>query len=440
MATYKAVLTVFAICIISMACTKNNLLLKEKIEGVGIDRTDASNLSLLSLDTANILIGVYWPPTWDFVNDLQFQRLGRTSVDMLQYVITYTESQNLTILGKSAANNLKAIIFDARVYGSDTDISNMVNAYHTNPGLGGYYIKDEPFPDTLNWAARIHNKILSYDAVHIPHVNLLPSIASVFTGINYETDYMQRWVNTVGSTNLKYLSTDIYPFHSNGTFDNRYYPELDRLRRVALANSNIKTSAYLQSIGIPGAYRRPNASELTYNVYSMLAYGVKYPVWFTYFTPPSSGTETFTNAIITPTGDTTDLFNPFVQLNKEMKNLGKRLAKLAVYDVYHTGPNTPSGVTTLPGDYFVQPVNGNNDLLITRSKNWYEGSGRNYTMIVNKSLTQSKTITFNIAGWITYMGEISKTNGTESAVAIPGWQVTLTFAPGEGRLFCFNPY
>nr|WP_162988833.1 hypothetical protein [Pedobacter schmidteae] len=440
MTRYKSVLTIFAICIISMACTKNNLLLKEDTKPQRIAGKDASRITAGILDTANISIGVFWPPTWDFVNDLQFQRLGGTGVDLLQYVITYTESQNLTILGKCSANNLKAIIFDARVYGTDNDIAAMVAAYSSNPGLGGYYIKDEPAPDTLNWAARIYNKILTNDAVHIPQVNLLPSISSYFTGVNYETDYMQRWINSVGSTKLKYLSTDIYPFMANGTFDNRYYPELDRLRRVALANSNIKTSAYLQSIGIPGAYRRPNANELTYNVYSMLAYGIKYPVWFTYFTPPNSATETFTNAIITPTGTTTDLFDPFVQLNSQMKNLGKRLAKLAVYDVYHTGPNTPVGVTTLPVDYFLQPANGNNDLIISRCKNWYEGSGRNYSMVVNKSLTQSKTITFNVAGWITYMGEISKTNGTESQIQIPGWQVTLTFAPGEGRLFCFNPY
>ncbi|MEC5144004.1 hypothetical protein [Chitinophaga sp. 212800010-3] len=433
-------LTILAICIITMACQKNNLSPLEKKTAATVAGTNASQLSMLSLDTSNILIGVYWPPTWDYVNDLQFQRLGRTGVDMLQYVITYTESQNLTILGKCSSNNLRAIIFDGRVYGSDTDIAGMVNAYSANPGLGGYYIKDEPAPDTLNWAARIYNKILSYDAVHIPHVNLLPSISSYFTSINYETDYMQKWINLVGSTNLKYLSTDIYPFMANGTFDNRYYTELDRLRRVALANSNIKTSAYLQSVGIAGVYRRPNANELTYNVYSMLAYGIKYPAWFTYFTPPNDPNETFTNAIITPTGDTTDLFNPFVKLNKEMKALGNRLAKLAVYDVYHTGPNTPTGVETLPSNYFIQPSNSTNDLILAQCKNWYEGTGRNYTMIVNKSLTQSKTITFNIAGWITYMGEISKTNGTESQVPTPNYQVTLTFAPGEGRLFCFNPY
>lgn len=429
----KSFLVIMAFFMVMMACKKSD---QSPLDTAPKPPEWATSGS----DTANILIGVFFPPLWAYVNDQQFQRLGGSGVDMLQYVITYTESQNLTILDKCAANHMKAIIFDGRVYGSDNDIAAMVKTYSSHPGLGGYYIKDEPAPDTLNWAARIYRKILSYDTVHIPHVNLSPSIASYFAGMNYETDYMTRWINSVGGRGLKYLSTDFYPFLASGTIDNRYYSELDRLRRVALANSNIKTSAYLQSVGIAGVYRRPNANELTYNVYSMLAYGIKHPVWFTYFTPTHAEdpTATFTNAIITPAGDTTDLFNPFVKLNNEMKNLGNRLAKLAVYDVYHTGPSTPDGVETLPGNYFLQPVNGNNDLILTRCKNWYEGKGRNYTMIVNKSLRQSKSITFNVAGEVTYVGEISKTNGAENKVTITNRQVTLDFAPGEGRLLCFN--
>lgn len=423
------ILLLIAIYLITGACNKKQLA----------HTTASARLAQSFNDTSNIMIGVYWPPEWAYVNDQQFQLLGTTGVDILQYVITYTESQNLTILNECAANNLKAIVFDARVYGSNSDIANMVTAYSSNAGLGGYYIKDEPTPSILDSMAHIYRTILSYDAVHIPHVNLLPSISSYFSGVNYQTTYMQPWIDTVGSTNLKYLSTDIYPFLADGTFDNRYYPELDRLRNVALNNSNIKTSAYLQSVGISGAYRRPNVNELEYNVYSMLAYGIKYPVWFTYFTPPNSGGETFTNAILSSTGDTTDLFAPFVRLNKEMKNLGGRLSKLAVYDVYHWGPNIPSGAETLPSTYYVQPTSTSNNLIITNCKNWYEGAGRNYTMIVNKSLTQSLSISFSIAVWITYMGEISKANGTENQITISNGEVTLTFAPGEGRLFCFDP-
>lgn len=432
------ILLIVALCTFTEACRKpQSLPADARITGLastGMAEAQAFN------DTSNIMVGVFWPPPLEYVNDLQFQRLGNAGVDILQYVLTYTESQNLTILNKSQANNLRSIIFDARVYGNDSDIAGMVSAYSTHPGLGGYYIKDEPLPAILDSMARIYRKILSYDPVHIPHVNLLPSIYTGFSGVNYETTYMQRWIDSVGSTNLKHLSTDIYPFLANGTFDDRYYPELERLRRVGLANSNVKTSAYLQSVGIAGGYRRPNASELKYNVYSTLAYGIKYPVWFTYFTPANYTGTTFTDAILTITGDTTDLFSPFVNLNKEMKNLGKRLSKLTVYNVYHSGPNIPTGAELVPTSFYIKPTNNTNDLIITNAKNWYEGVGRNYSMVVNKSFTQSKTITFNIAGWITWMGEISKTNGNESQLPVTNGQITLTFAPGEGRLFCFNPY
>ncbi|MGC4233635.1 MAG: hypothetical protein QM594_11710 [Niabella sp.] len=432
------ILLIVAMCTITKACKKPHANFMET-EKRSIAGKETATLQMFN-DTSNIMVGVYIPPPLEYVNDLQFQRLGNAYVDILQYVNTYTESENLTILNKSQANNLKAIIFDARVYGNNSAIASMVAAYSSHAGLGGYYIKDEPLPAILDSMARIYKTILSYDPVHIPHVNLLPSIYSGFSGVDYEATYMQRWIDSVGSTNLKYLSTDIYPFLSNGTFDDRYYPELDRLRRVGLANSNIKTSAYLQSVGILEGYRRPNAHELKYNVYSTLAYGIKHPVWFTYFTPPNYTGVTFTNAILTITGDTTDLFSPFVNLNKEMKNLGKRLSKLVVYDVFHSGPNIPTGAATVPTDFYIKPASATDDLIISNAKNWYEGAGRNYSMVVNKSLTQSKTITFNIGGWITWMGEISKTDGTESQLPVTSGQITLTFAPGEGRLFCFKPY
>lgn len=387
----------------------------------------------------NVLIGIYWPPTFDFVTDQQFQVLGKAHVDMLQYVITYTQSQNMTILDKCRDNGMKAIIFDARVVGSDADLSNMVSAYSSHAGLGGYYIKDEPAPDQLNWASTLYKKLLALDPVHLPHVNLLPSIAASMAGLNYETDYMKAWIDKVGAADLKFLSVDIYPFLVNGTFNPVYYTELDRLRRVALEKGDIKTSAYLQSVGITGAYRRPNEHELRYNVYSMLAYGVKHPVWFTYFTPENSGNEVFTNAIIDPAGNKTDLYVPFQTLNAEMKKLGKVLINLQAQAVYHTGANIPAGVESLPGAYFIQPADPNDELLITQQKNWPEG-GRNYAMIVNKSLTETKEMTFNVAGWITNVGEISKATGSENPITISNGTITLTFKPGEGRLFGFKPF
>lgn len=388
----------------------------------------------------NFLIGVYWPPTFPDVNDNTFQTLSAANVDILQYVITYTEAQNLNILNKSAQYGMRSIIFDARAYGTDADIASMVAAYSSHSGLAGYYVKDEPNMSQLDWATTIYSKIRTYDPVHLPHINLFPSIAvpAILGPINYEIDYVQAYINKIGAANLNYLTVDIYPFRADGTILPDYYSNLDLIRRLAISNGGIKTSAYLQSIGIAGHYRRPNANELRYNVYSMLAYGIKYPVWFTYFTPVNQG-EPFTNAIIDSLGNKTDLYIPFQNLNAEMKILGNRLMKLQAYNVYHHGVNIPAGAEVLPSLHYIKPVDPAADLIIGHSKDWSE-SGRNYAMIVNKSLTSSKTYTFQIAGWITNMAEVSKVNGMLTPVAISGGTVSLTLQPGEGRLFAFLPY
>jgi hypothetical protein len=390
-------------------------------------------------ELTNLLIGVYWPPTFDFVTDQQFKVLSQGNVDMLQYVITYSQAQNMTILDKCRDNGMKAIIFDGRVMGNDNDLSNMVSVYRNHAGLGGYYIKDEPAPNELNWASTLYKKLIALDPDHLPHVNLLPSIAASMAGLNYETDYMKAWIDKVGAPNLKFLSLDIYPFMADGTFNPVYYTELDRLRRVALEKGDLKTSAYIQSIGIPGAYRRPNENELRYNVYSMLSYGIKHPVWFTYFTPENTVNETFTDAIIDREGNKTNLYVPFQVLNAEMKKLGKVLYNMQSQIVFHTGTNIPVGAESLPTSYFLQLANPNEELLIAQLKNWPEG-GRNYAMIVNKSLTETKEITFNVAGWITGIGEVSKVSGSENPITVTNNTITLTFKPGEGRLFGFKPF
>lgn len=391
----------------------------------------------------NIKIGVFWPPVFEMATDAQFKVLAEGNVDVLQYVIPYSQAQNLTILDKARANKIKASIYDARAYGSDAEITDMVNVYKGHAGLEGYYIKDEPNMTQLDEVATIYQKLVARDSVHAPHVNLFPSLAvgGILGNIDYEADYVRGWISKVGSDKLRYLSVDIYPFLADGSFRDLYYNDLDVIRRVALELGDIKTSAYLQSVGIEGAYRRPNEDELRYNMYSMLAYGIKYPVWFTYATPDpaSSGPETFTSAIIDLNGNKTDLYVPFQKLNAEVKALGLKLVQMQSQAVYHTGASIPAGTAGLPDWFFLQLVNPAEECLVAQMKNWTEG-GRNYAMVVNKSLTETKAITFTVAGWITEVGEISKASGSENPLAIGADRgITLTLKPGEGKLLGFKP-
>lgn len=421
-------LVCLSLLILSCAKTTNEEAFNNKLAVKG-EQTAVSNI-----DLNEVMVGVFWPPYWEYVNDQQYQYLKDGYVDILQHAISYTPTQNLTILDKSHAFGFWSIVHDERVNGTDQQLAEMVAQYKNHPGLAGYYIKDEPNLNQLDAAAAIYKKILQLDPVHIPHVNLLPEIE----GIDFENQYLQGWVNKVGRHDLKYLSLDAYPFNAQGTISDPYYHFLDRLRRVALANENIKTSAYLQSVGISGKYRRPNAHEMRFNVYSMLSYGVKYPVWFTYFTPQDNAWEQFTEAIIGRNGQKTDLYAPFQTLNREIHGLRGYLKRLQTDAVYHTGV-VPDLAEPLPINYFLQPQNPSDNLIIAQMKDWNVPGGQNYAMIVNKSLTQTKDIVINIDHWITGMAEISKETGNPVSIDISSRKVTLHLVPGDGKLFVFTP-
>ncbi|SDC59397.1 hypothetical protein [Niabella drilacis] len=427
----KNILIIFAVVQLGLVACGKSQPLKPK--------APAENVSL-NLDTTNILIGVYWPPLLEFVNDQQFKLLEDGHVDILQYVVPYTQEQNLKILDLSAKYHLSSIIADARVNGTNASIAAMVAAYKHHKGLAGYYIKDEPTIEQLEQMAGMYKALLAQDPAHIPHVNLNPVYATgMLAGRDYEKDYVEKWIQLAGAKNLKSLSFDNYLFMDDGTLrEAPYYQNLDIIRRLGI-KYNIKTSAYLQSVGIPGAYRRPNQNELRFNMYSILAYGVKYPVWFTYTRPADNTAERFTPAILNTGGQITDLYEPFKRLNKEAKTLGKQLVKLQATAVYHTGAVIPQGAETLPGAYYLQPAPGSGNLLIAQMQDPSEGN-RSYAMVVNKSLADTVTVTFNVHAPVTAIEEVSKLTGTGNPLPVINGKIAVSFAPGEGRLFRFNGF
>ncbi|MGN6494327.1 MAG: hypothetical protein ACTHLE_20215 [Agriterribacter sp.] len=382
------------------------------------------------------LIGIFWPPVWKHTNDQQYNRLKEAGVDIIQNVSStdlYTEAKNLVMLELAHKNGLKILVADPRVHQSDDSIVQMVNTYKDHPALAGYYIMDEPDTARLQWCADTYHKILQADPTKMAHVNLFPvyALGGQLGNINYEREYVERWIEMVGPRNLEYLSFDHYPFSSKGTFRESYYHNLDIIRRAGL-KYNIKTSAYLQSMGIPGAFKRPNENELRYNVYSMLAYGIKQPVWFTYWTPTGQG-EKFLPAVIDSNGNKTDLYLPFQQLNKEMKQLGKTLIHLDAKVVYHTGMRLPESVSALPGESVIKP-NENEDLIFAFFE--HRENKSKHVMVVNKSYHQPKKVTFSLDAALQQVTEISKAGNRNRKHNIGrDHRFSESFMPGEGKLY-----
>lgn len=385
-----------------------------------------------SIRNDEFTIGIFWGPVWEQTNDKQYQIIKEANVDYIQNVLSSgleTEEKNLKMLDLAQKHGLKIYVADTRVKGSDEDIKAMVNTYKNHPAAAGYYIQDEPDLKGMDWAAATYKKILSSDHQKVPYVNLLPDWAVT----DYEKNYVEQWIAKVGKENLKYLSFDNYPFMVDGSFRGSYFNNLDIIRRAALLN-NLKTSCYLQSIGIPGAYRRPNEQELRYSAYTTLSYGIKNVVWFTYWTPTHRG-EKFTNAVIDSNGLKTDLYGPFQKINGEMKHLGKTLMHLEAKEVYHSGLVVPMGVKPLPTDFIFQPLNTADEMILSYLVD--KTKGKKYIMVVNKSLKENKQFSFKLPETVKKIVQISKDSDAQLKTNYKTRTGLMddTFLPGEGKLY-----
>ncbi len=386
------------------------------------------------MSTGKFPIGIYWPPTPEYTTPQQYNYLKEAGINTIEVpnIPGYLAVKNDVILDMAAARNMKAVIPPPESMGAnamtltDEQLAEYVNQYKDHPGLGGYFIMDEPGDALLPTAAHVYKKIAELDPTRHPHVNMLPY-----------TEMFQRWVDLVGVDQLHYLATDFYPYLEGGSVKPDYYSFLDKLRTTGLKNQ-VKTSNYLQSVGIYGYLERPKTGYLRHNVYTNLAYGVKSLTWFTWWSPGNTGAENFTDAIMTRKGVKTDLFEPVKQLNKEITALGPTLLKLDAVNVYHSGGNL-TGLTPVPANFFFQS-NTNNQMVISHMVD--AETGRNYIMVVSKNRNAAGAFSFTLdPSWrIKAVTEVSKKTGKEIPTNYNPTTGLLTdaFAGGEGKLYAID--
>jgi len=379
-------------------------------------------------------IGVFWVPPAAYTNETHYDYLKEGHINWIINVASTdlnSVAVNKKMLDLAAERGMKAIVADSRfdkVYentATDAEIAAMVNDYKGHPGLGGYYVMDEPEFDNITYSGHAYQEFLKNDPDSIPYLNLLPYVWN-------KPQYEQYVDEIIAATpDLKYLTFDNYPFRTNGTsnFDilDDYYTNLKIIREKGLEN-NLKTGAYIQAAGYFDM-RRPVGDELRYNVFTSLAYGMKALYWFPYWHPGVP----FQGAIINTDGQKTDLYEPFKNLNAEIEKWGPTLMKLNSVDVYHSGVMA-AGTTAVPTDFFWKPANSSDNVIISY---FTDANGRKYIMAVNRDYTNTKTLSFHVNSNPSSIKEISKVTGLEESTnynASTG-VISAGFAPGEGRLY-----
>jgi hypothetical protein len=387
------------------------------------------------------LISIYGPPPAKYLNDKQFKVIKDGNVDVIINIgpgVEQNREGNIKTLDMGHKHGLKVYVYDGRVNQGDDQIRAMVADYKSHPALAGYYVTDEP--DTARLAASIvmQNKVKALDPSKDAYINHLPDWA-IDPKEDYENSFLPRYIDGVGKDKLNYLAYDNYPYKRGHRLEKTYFNNLEVIRRVGL-KYNVKTSSCLQSFGMGFnnvvELRRPNTDEMRMNVYSNLAYGVKNAVWYTYYTQDNL-TPKFTmyKSVIDSAGVITDMYEPFKQLNGEMKQLGKTLINLDAMEVYHTGDSLWLGTKLPPADFIAQITDKKAEVILSRFV--HKSSGKQYLMVVNRSFKKSAQLTIQLKAGVKKVMEISNVTGKPVKAPYDSKKRSLTesFMPGEGKLY-----
>ncbi|MBQ9150730.1 MAG: discoidin domain-containing protein, partial [Clostridia bacterium] len=285
---------------------------------------------------------------------------------------------------------------------TEKEIQDFVKKYSHLPGVTGFYIEDESANSAAYAKAMATIKEIMPYAV--THVNYCGQYAD-----NVRALYKE--LAKYGDGLLDYVMYDLYCFRNEVCDENSMYTYLEYNRQIG-RELNTPTAFYVQSMAWNNCYR-PNGDDIRYQVWAGLAYGIKQYSYFCYHTPRANAAETYGPAIVDLEGKPTDLYAPVSELNWQIRAIGDTLMKLNTETVYHTGTKFGGGYNPLPMGYYLQPVDREQKLTISRMVE--KETGHEYGIVVNRDYNSPQTLRFTLAEAVGSISYIS----TETGEAVP---------------------
>lgn len=227
----------------------------------------------------------------------------------------------------------------------ERDPEGTAKRFKDHPGMGGYYLRDEPgaglFAQLAAWAKRIQ----SVDQKNPAYVNLLPTYGNpgMWETPDYPT-YVDRFIKEVPTP---MLSFDHYPVFREGKdapdqLRGDYYHNLEICSAAARKSGRPLWAFALATAHNP--YPIPTVAHLRLQVYSNLAYGAQAIQYFTYWTIKSD-VWNFHQGPIEQDGKRTPTYDRVKQVNQEFQALRGAFLGSKLISVAHTGGAIPYGTT-----------------------------------------------------------------------------------------------
>jgi len=287
------------------------------------------------------------------------------------------------------AAGLKAIVSDARTSGYDWGrvdaaaargkVRELTKEIGEHPAVLGYSLRDEPPAAFFGGLNSVAAAVREFAPGKWPYINLFPDYASAEQlGTSNYAEYLERFIATCHPSILSY---DNYSLMDNGSIRDHFWSNLESVRAAAHAHGLEFWNIVLSVAHFN--YAEPTAAGLRLQAYCTLACGGRGLAYFTYFAPPVGG---YRNAAVDQFGHETATWALLQNVNLQVQKLAPTLLQLKCDDAYHLGTVPPGchGPTTKS---LVSGIEGGNVLV----GDFTHADGSRYVLVVNKSLTGSRT-------------------------------------------------
>ena len=284
---------------------------------------------------------------------------------------------------------LKAIVSDARTSGYDwsqvdaatarTNVESLLAQVGQHPAVFGYYLRDEPNAGWFPNLEKVAGPIRELAPGKWPYINLFPDYANNGQlGTAGYAEYLERFITTC---HPKIVSYDNYALMDGGSVRDNFWSNLESVRAACQ-----KHDLEFWNIALAVAhfnYAEPTAAGFRLQAYSTLACGGRGLSWFTYFAPPVGG---YRGAAVDQFGNETATWQLVQNVNLQVQKLAPTLLQLKSDDAYHLG-TIPPGCHGPATNSLISGIQGDNVLVGEFS----HPDGSRYVLVVNKSLTASRT-------------------------------------------------
>lgn len=330
-------------------------------------------------------------------------------------------------LDYSAATGTKALV-------SCNDFENRTEEFvakvKDHPGLGGYFLADEPGTGSFEWLAEWVESIrkIDLDTTHLLYVNLLPIYA--FSG---EEEYREHLETYCDKMPLPYISFDYYPVlwdkeNERVVVSPFWYQNLQMVADMAK-----KTGRRFSGFALATAHSLfpvPTMAHLRFQTYTNLAYGAQSLQYFTYYTPKCYDENDFHLGPITRKGKRSQVYEILREMNRELQQRAFVFMGSKMESVYHLGDSLPVGTTALrelPAHFLQLDTHGKNALVSTLSK-----GNEKFVVLVNGSPVDPLSVDIETDS------VVKRVRRDGSLVRADLYDVEYSIEPGSCEIFTYS--